>query len=201
MPTTRSKQLALIACLAVLPLAGCIAKNSEGLSDYWAPAPTDEGSSFDGKSGYYASPDAKLEVKMPGTPVHDRHYELRTTNAKKRVRYETAAVSYVIATANVPADDAWTKEMLPRLRDAEVLLMKNDIKALTESNSYPVASEDGSYTGKHAEGRTRDGKYYRVRSYVDPQTKRVYRLMVVGTKEEVMSQESNEFFNTFKITR
>jgi hypothetical protein len=192
----------LIACLAVLPaLAGCIAKHSEGLSDYWAPPPTDEGSSFDAKTRYYVSPDAKIEVKMPGTPVHDRHFEVRTTNAKKRVRYETPSATYVIATANVPTDEVWTDQMQPKLATSEVLLMKSDINASTESNSYPVAGDGSSYTGKHAEGMTRDGKYYRVRSYLDKTNKRVYRLMVVGTKESVLSEECNEFFNTFKITK
>lgn len=191
---------ALIAFLAVTPLTACISQHTEGLQDYWAPAPMDEGSTYDSKTRIFTCPNASFEVKLPGAPVNDRHYAILTTNAKKRVQYETPEISYVIATAHIPIDEAFDPKMVKRLKDSEILLMKSDVRANSEVSTYPVELENGKYFGQHSEGTTRDGAYYRLRNYLDKEQKRDYRLIVNGSKESVNSPESNEFFNTFKIT-
>lgn len=194
--------IAITGLLAVVPLVGCISQHTEGLGDYWAPPPGDEGATFEPNSHMYNAPKGNFDVKIPGPPVRNRKFEIRTTNAKQRVKYETPDLTCVIATVKIPEPNVWEPKALKRLAQAEILLMKTDIQALPAvTNTYPVVSEDGSYFGTHVEGTTRDGRYYRIRNYLDKRLQVSYRLVCIGSKDAVNSPEANEFFSTFKVVK
>ncbi len=194
--------IAITALLAVIPLAGCISQHTEGLGEYWAPSPGDEGATFEPNTHMYNAPKGNFDVKIPGAPVHNREYQITTTNARQRVKYETPNLTCVIATVKIPNTMVWEPKNLKRLKQSEILMMKNDIQALpTPTKTYPVSSDDGTYFGTHVEGTTRDGKYYRIRNYLDKNLQISYRMICVGSKDEVNSADANEFFNTFKIIK
>ncbi|VTU02678.1 Uncharacterized protein OS=Pseudanabaena biceps PCC 7429 GN=Pse7429DRAFT_4512 PE=4 SV=1 [Gemmataceae bacterium] len=143
----------------------------------------------------YTSKEGKFKAKFPAKPDE----KSQTTNGIKFTMHVAGAKEggYVVGIADLPIPDGETAEMtqkrLDGARDGAIGNVKGkliDSKDVTLDKKYPGREFSASLPQK-------DG-LLRARIYLAG--KRLYQVMVIGTKDFVGGKDADAFLDSFKIT-
>ncbi len=143
----------------------------------------------------FASAEGRFKVKMPGTPKEEMHFAGLVSMKVYSVQEENGA--YAVAFADMPISmPESAAQVQARLDGARDGMVKKANATLTSAHSISLR---GTHPGRevNADLPAQKGKL-RARVYLVD--KRLYQVMVVGTKSWTTSSDATKFLDSLVVT-